>query len=136
MHGCQVFGGKVCCIGLEIDNNALLEAEENVKKQNFDRRITLIKLNFMDIDLLDFLRSQIKKLGITSPSIIITAYLLPPTLENLKDAFETIFSAFEEVAVITFKWNIRNGIYGGNDATIMTRTNTDYTLYLKKKKNK
>ena len=132
----KFFGEKVCCIGLEIDNNALLEAEENVKKQNFDRRITLIKLNFMDIDLLDFLRSQIKKLSITSPSIIITAYLLPPTLEKLKDAFEAIMSAFEEVAVITFKWNIRSGIYGGNDATIMTRTNTDYTLYLKKKKNK
>lgn len=135
----KFFGEQVCCIGLEIDDNALLEAEQNAKKQNFDGRITLIKLNFMDIDLLDFLRSQIDKLGIISPSIIITAYLLPPTLERLKGAFETIFSAFEEVAVITFKWNIRNGIVcDGNDATtIMTRTNTErgYTLYLKKKKN-
>ena len=128
----KFFGEQVCCIGLEIDDSALLEAEQNAKKQNFDGRITLIKLNFMDIDLLDFLRSQIDKLGIISPSIIITAYLLPPTLERLKGAFETIFSAFEEVAVITFKWNIRNGIVcDGNDATtIMTRTNTErvYTL--------
>ena len=53
MHSCQVFGEKFAASAWKLDNNALLEAEENVKKQNFDR-ITLIKLNFADIDLLDF----------------------------------------------------------------------------------
>lgn len=128
------FGENVFCVGLEIDDNALLEAEENVKTQNFGRIITLMKLNFMEIDLLDFLNSQITKLGLVSPSIILTAYLLPPTLEMLKDVFKRLISAFKNLAVITFKWNISSGIAFDDKNAIMARTSAEhgYTLYLKR----
>ena len=117
-------------LGVDIDDHAVQDSQNLIKEENLESLITIEKINFMNIDLLNYVKTKVQQLHCVEIStVIITAYLLPQLLEKLKPTFINMLTSIENLAlcIICFKWNF--GDISKSKKTISVDEKDGYTIY-------